>query len=451
MKKRFGLHLLLLLLLALTTLTTACGEVKSPTAGSIAATIQPAGNSASTSNPTKSKDKIVWWHLSTDELGKTTWQNVADAYMRANPNVTIEISAMESADFKNRLDIAIQAGTPPDLFQSWGGGGMQKYATTGVLKDLTADLKGAWGDSFSKTALEVYSMNGKNYGVPYDMGAVGFWYNKAVFQKAGINSPPQNWSEFKDAIAKLKAAGVTPIAVGAREKWPAHYFWVYLAMRIGGKAAFDKAYNRTGSFADPVYVEAGKKLQELVSLEAFGEHALEMGYQDQEKLMVSGKAGMELMGHWTVIIQKDVSANKQGLGDDLGFFPFPTVDGGIGDKNDVMGGGNGFSVSKNASPATIDFLKYLTNLENQRLLASKKLALPVVQGSESAITEPLYKVVQDSARNAKYFQLYYDQFLPPAVGEVINDNVQKIFMNTLSPLDVAQAVEKSAASEIRKK
>ena len=55
----------------------------------------------------------------------------------------------------------------------------------------------------------------------------------------------------------LKDAGITPITVGEGDKWPGHFYWVYLAIRIGGKAAFDAAYTREGSFADPPFVQAG--------------------------------------------------------------------------------------------------------------------------------------------------------------------------------------------------
>ena len=60
-----------------------------------------------------------------------------------------------------------------------------------------------------------------------------------------------------DDVKKLKAANITPIAVGEGDKWPGHFWWVYLAMRMGGKAAFDAAYTRQGNFADQPFVDAG--------------------------------------------------------------------------------------------------------------------------------------------------------------------------------------------------
>lgn len=89
-----------------------------------------------------------------------------------------------------------------------------QYARSGVLKGLTNDLKGGWGNTFYKSELDVYNTDGKSYGVPVDMGAVGFWYNKALFAKAGISSTHATWCDFLADVKKLKAAGIIPIALG---------------------------------------------------------------------------------------------------------------------------------------------------------------------------------------------------------------------------------------------
>ena len=396
------------------------------------------------------KGTINWWHITTGDPGKATWQALADSYMKANPGTTINITILENDAFKAKLTTVMQSGNPPDLFQSWGGGVMAEYARAGLLKDISGDLKGAWGDSFNKAPLDVYSADGKYYGVPWDMGAVGFWYNKALFTKAGISAPPATWSDFIAAVKKLQAAGITPISLGEKDKWPGHFYWVYLATRIGGKAAFDKAYSQTGSFADPSYVQAGQKLKELIDLKPFPNGFLGLTYNDQAAAMGEGKAAMELMGQWAPTVEKDQSSNKQGQGDNIGFFPFPSVEGGAGDKDDIMGGGNGIGVGKNAPPVAIDFLKYLTSLDVQKYFGAQGLALPVIKGTESAVTDPLQKEIQASVNKAKYYQLYYDQYLPPAIASVIVDQVQGLMAGSASPDAVAKAVQDSAATELKK-
>lgn len=215
---------------------------------------------------------ITWYHITTAENQKAVWQKLADEYKAAHPNVTIEITVMENEAFKTKLTTLMQSGEPPDIFQSWGGGVMNAYATAGLLKDITADLDGnggAWRNTFSPGALGVYAYKEKNYGVPWDMGMVGFWYNKALFTKAGISNPPATWTELLDDVNKLKSAGITPIAVGEGDKWPGAFWWEYLATRIGGQAGFDAASGRSGAFTDAGFVQAGQKLNDLIALQPF--------------------------------------------------------------------------------------------------------------------------------------------------------------------------------------
>jgi raffinose/stachyose/melibiose transport system substrate-binding protein len=407
---------------------------------------------APAATPTPANVKIVWWHISTAENHKAAFQAMADAYMAAHPNVTIEITVLENEAFKSKMTTVMQSGNPPDIFQSWGGGVMNEYATAGLLRDITPELdanNGEWRNTFASGALGVYSYKGENYGVPWDMGMIGFWYNKDLFAQAGIANPPTTWTEFINDVKALKAAGITPIALGEGDKWPGMHMWAYLVTRLGGKANFEGALLRTGSFADPAFVEAGQKLQELIALEPFQDGFLAATYGDEATVMGNGKAAMELMGQWAPSVEAANSTDKKGIGDKLGFFAFPMVEGGKGDPADAVGGGNGFAIGKNAPDAAVDFVKFLTNAENQATLAKIGVAIPVVKGGEVGLTDPLMIQLQKTFAAAKYFQLYYDQALPPAMGSVINDSVQGIFAGTLTPEQCAQAIEDSAKQNLK--
>ncbi len=121
------------------------------------------------------------------------------------------------------------------------------------FKDITADLDadgGAWRNTFAPGALAVYALDGKNYGVPWDMGMVSWWYNKDLFAKAKIANPPTTWAELLDAVKALKAAGITPISLGQKDTWTGMHIWAYLATRLCGEDGFLAAAGRTGSFTD---------------------------------------------------------------------------------------------------------------------------------------------------------------------------------------------------------
>jgi raffinose/stachyose/melibiose transport system substrate-binding protein len=401
------------------------------------------------------QDKVTvsWWHIQTLENETAFWQKVADDYMAANPNVTIEITVLENQAFKERLVTVMQAGDPPDLFQSWGGGVLWQFADAGLLRNIAPELEGEWKDSFgAQAALNLYGKDGEYYGVPWRWGAVGMFYNKELFEQAGLdpNAPPATWEEFLAAVQALKDAGITPIALGEAEKWPGHFWWVYLAVRLGGEESFLKAYNREGSFADEPFVQAGEYLKQLVDLEPFEDGFLGLGYGDQAGLVGCGKAAMELMGQWAPGAQAG-NCETGGLGDKLGWFPFPAIPEGMGNPNDVLGGGDGFAVGANAEDEAVDFLKYITSVEVQRAGSTEVgFTPPTVAAAEDVIAGDMITEQIIKARNeAPYFQLYYDQFLPPAVATAVLDGVEALFASAASPEDVAAMIEDAASMELQ--
>ena len=67
--------------------------------------------------------------------------------------------------------------------------------------------------------------------MPYDVGMVGFWYNKDLFEQAGITAPPATWDDLWPTVEKLKDAGITPIAAGRKRQVAGDFWWAYLALR----------------------------------------------------------------------------------------------------------------------------------------------------------------------------------------------------------------------------
>ncbi|HJR79207.1 MAG TPA: extracellular solute-binding protein [Anaerolineales bacterium] len=451
------LYVFLSLALVLTFVLTACGapatDAPPPATDEPAAPEAPAGTdeSAATEAPAGEPVTITWWHITTKDPGLSDWQKMADDYMAEHPNVNIEITVLENEAFKTKLTTVLQSGEPPDIFQSWGGGVMNQQIDAGLLKDITAELDadgGTWRETFAPGALGVYSYQGKNYGVPWDMGMVGWWYNKELFAQAGIDAPPATWTEFLENVQKLKDAGITPISLGEGDKWPGMHIWSYLATRLCGQAGFETAASREGSFTDPCFVEAGVKLQELIALEPFQDGYLGATHDEMQATFGNGLAAMELSGQWAPSTQAANAADQVGVGENLGLFNFPAVEGGAGEVSDVVGGGNGFAIGKDAEPEAIDFVKYLTSPENQAVIAASGSGIPVVKGGEVGLTDPNMLTVQETFAAAEYFQLYYDQYLPPAMGAALNDAVQGIFAGTLTPEQAAQTIEDVAAQEL---
>ncbi|MFK4037199.1 extracellular solute-binding protein [Nonomuraea wenchangensis] len=391
------------------------------------------------------KVTLEWWHLSTAEPLKTLWAQRAKEFEAQNPNVTIKATVLENDAYKAKLTTITQSGKAPDIFATWGGGVLKQQIDADLVKDLSSDVADVL-PGFTTAALSAYQFDGKIYGLPTDIGMVGFWYNKKLFGKAGITQPPATWSEFLDDVKKLKAAGVTPIALAGKEKWPGHYYWAYLAMRIAGldalkQAAVDKNFNT------PDFVAAGQQVKALADLQPFQKGFLGAAYSTpdgQAATIGNGKAAMELMGQWAPSVQKDAG---KGLGDDLGFFPFPAVEGGKGSATDAFGGGGGLAVGVDAPKEAVDFVKFMTRMDNHTKAVQAGGVLPVLKGEESAVTDPNLKEVATKLAGATGYQLYLDQAYPPAVGQQVNDSVAELIGGTKTPEQVAQAITEVAKTE----
>ncbi|HLY25987.1 MAG TPA: extracellular solute-binding protein [Aggregatilineales bacterium] len=400
---------------------------------------------------------INMWHISTAAIQGAYWQTIANDYMAQHPNVTIQFTVLENEAYKAKLTTVIQAGTPPDLFWSWGGGVLWNYANAGLVRDISPELNannGEWKNSFAaQAALNLYGQNGKYYGVPFDWGAVGVFFNKALWKKAGLDpaKTPATWDDLLTDVKALKAAGITPFIIGEKDKWPGHFFFAYLATREAGQKGFLAAYNQTGSFADAPFVKAFTDLKQLVDLNAFQDGALATDYSTAENLMGDGKGAMEVMGQFSIANQINDSTSKKGLGADLGWFPFPVITGGTGLATDVFGGGDGLAVGKNAPDAAVDFLKFASSTKYQIMGADPNIGVtvpPTVKGTDSAITDPILQTIIKARDSATYFQLYYDQFLPPATAGAVLDSVQAVFAGTDTPQQAAQAIQDAAKTEL---
>ncbi|MCC6603723.1 MAG: extracellular solute-binding protein [Anaerolineae bacterium] len=452
---------LMILLLAMGMLPVACGGAASDDTAENTTTEETTAQEDTTSAETDTSDaaadecgevvEIEWWHISTIEAEQAYWQSKADEFMANNPCVQINITVLENEAFKARLTTVMQSGEPPDIFQSWGGGVLWAYAEAGLLRDISPQLEGEWRDSIAaQSALELFGRDGAYYGVPWQWGAVGIYYNKDLFEQAGLDpeNPPATWSEFLAAVQTLKDAGITPITIGEGDKWPGHFWWVYLAIRNGGEQAFLNAFNRAGSFTDAPFVKAGEDLQDLIALEPFPEGYLGFTYNDSAAVFGNGEAAMELMGQWHQAVQRDSSEDGAGVAN-LGWFLFPMVEGGAGNASDVLGGGDGFGIGKDAPDEAVEFVRFLTSAENQTAaLEAVGFGPPTTTDAQSAITDPVQQQILEARNAAAYFQLYYDQFLPPAVGGTVNDAVEQIFAGVASPEEAAQQIEDSAALEL---
>ena len=318
-----------------------------------------------------------------------------------------------------------------------------------MLRDVTATVEG-WHEDFTPTALDAFRIGDQVWGAPFTVSGVGLFCNAALLQRAGVElGQIDDFDDLLHAIGKLKAAGIVPLTVGGGEKWPLHFYWAMLALRLGGKPAFDDARaGRNGGFAAPVFVEAGRRLQHLASAGAFQPGFAGTVAPESYGQFGDGKAAMILMGNWIVAVQKANAANGVGIpAGQLVYRRFPLVTGGRGKSTDTFGGVNGWAVTRSAPAVALDLLHALTSHQYEQTMTERNVYLPAVKGLSDKLTDPVLRLVSAEIDGSSYHLLFLDQTLGPSLGSVVNDVSLALATGNVTPQAAAKQIEDARQAE----
>jgi raffinose/stachyose/melibiose transport system substrate-binding protein len=386
---------------------------------------------------------VKWLHIEQNPIQVKIWEEVARKFEAQHPGTKVEMQFLENEAYKAKLPTILQSKDKPHILYSWAGGVLKAHIEAGVLEDITAPV-GAYKDKLSSGAVEAFTIDGKLYGLPHNVSQVGFMYNKDLFARAGVEGGKvKSWDDLLDAVKKLKAAGVTPIAVGGGDKWPLHFYWTHLAVRLGGKPAFEAALKgQNGGFEGETFQKAGELMKQLVDLEPFQTGFL--GFKNQQALgfFADGKAAMNLAISHHSTTQRALAADKKGIPEDkLGWFDFPMPAGGKGEATDTLGGVNGWLVTKGAPKQAVEFVKFFVSDEVQRALAAQNFLIPTYKGAEATLSTAIMQTVAKNIAASNYHQNFYDQDLGPSVGRVVNDATAEIAGGSMTPKQAAKAIQ----------
>lgn len=386
---------------------------------------------------------VKWLHIEVNPAQVKIWEEVARDFEAKNPGVKVEMSFLENEAYKAKAPTLLQSKDRPHIIYSWAGGVLKSQVEAGVLEDITT-LVGDYKDRLSAAAVSAFTVDGKLYGLPHTVSQVGFMYNKELFAKAGVDGAKvASWDDLLEAVKKLKAAGVTPIAVGGADKWPLHFYWTHLAVRIGGKSAFQAALKgESGGFEGEVFQKSGDLYKQLVDLQPFQTGFLGFKNPQAVGFFGDGKAAMMLAISSFYHTQRALAADKAGLSDDkVGWFNFPVVAGGKGEAGDTLGGMNGWIVTKGAPKEATAFVKHFVSEEVQKRLAASNFLIPTYKGAEAGLGSEFMRNIARNIAASKYHQNFYDQDLGPNVGRVVNDATAEIAGGTMTPKQAAKAIQ----------
>jgi ABC-type glycerol-3-phosphate transport system substrate-binding protein len=390
---------------------------------------------------------LTFWHNATTGDGKAYWAKTAADFEAANPGVKISIQAIQNEDMDGKLQTALNSGQPPDIFMARGGGKLADIVAAGQAKDLTDTIDAATKSAVSEGVLNAFTVDGKLYGMPTSVLPGGMYYSKDLYKKAGITDTPKTFDDMNGAVSKLKAASIQPIALGAKDAWPAAHYYYFYALRDCSKATMDAAA-KDKKFQDPCWTKAGQDLQTFAGTTPFNRGFLttsaQQGAGSSAGLLANHKAAMELMGAWEPGVVASLTPDQKPLAD-LGWFPFPAVSGGQGDPAAMMGGVDGYSCSAKAPKECPAFLNFYMQKKYQEGYAKAFQTLPASKEAQAVVTDPALKSILAAYNAAPYVMVWLDTQFGQNIGNALNTGVVNMLAGKGDSAGIVKAMTDAAA------
>ncbi|MEP3278294.1 MAG: extracellular solute-binding protein [Stappiaceae bacterium] len=396
--------------------------------------------------PSVSAETIDWLHIESVPSTVEIMEAAAKEYETANPDVKINVQFLENEAYKAKLTTLLQSDAAPDIFYSWGGGVMGDQAKAGVLRTIGEATGDEIRAAIGGAGINAFTRDDALYGLAQNVSEVVFWGNKELLDKAGVSvEDMKTWDGLLASVKKIKEAGITPIAIGSQDKWPAHFYWSYLVVRLAGQDAFDAARTGEGDgFGGDPFVKAGEMFLDLVALEPFQEGHLAADYGTASGHFGDGKAALHLMGNWDYKNQRKSSESGEGLSDDqLVIVPFPTVAGGAGDDGDTLGGINGWIFHRDAPDSAVKFMEWYLSKDVQARFAESATYIPITRGASDTMDNTFFKEISGHINDAKWHAIFFDQELGADVGGVVNDISVELVDNAISAQEAAELVKEA--------
>ena len=287
--------------------------------------------------------EMTLWQNSTTGPGQQFWTDAIAAFEAENPNVTIEMQSIQNEDLDGKLQTALNAGDPPDIFLQRGGGKMTAMVNAGQLMDLTDLISDDVKAEIPEGSFAAETYQDKVWAMPLSVLPGGLFYAQQAFDEAGIAENPTTIAELEDAVEALKDTGIAPIALGAKDAWPAAHWYYFFAIRECSPAVIEETGD-TKDFSDACWLRAAEDLEDFAAIEPFNDGFLttpaQQGASSSAGLIANRQAAMELMGAWDPGVIASLTPDEQPL-PDLAWFPFPEIEGGDGEPGSIMGGVDG--------------------------------------------------------------------------------------------------------------
>ncbi|AYB44953.1 ABC transporter substrate-binding protein [Paenibacillus lautus] len=309
------------------------------------------------------------------DAAREAFQAALDEFTKEHPNVKIDNDTMSANDdgFRTKVNTDMNSGNEPDLLFYFIGADAEGFVNAGKVVPLNEilDADADWKNGFIPDALELAKQkDGNIYAAPLTGFYEGLFVNKKIFEENGLELPT-DWAKLTTAVKALSAKGIIPLSVPFDQS---HYLIEHTILSAAGPEGQNKGLL---DGIDPNWEKAYAAMKELYDLGAFPKDAATIDLSMSGNYYSEGLAAMTIEGSWAIGGWSDETRDNSTV------LPFPTVPGGAGSGNDIVGGfGSGFYLSKATyddaakKEAAIALLKHLTSPASIQKIASANGGTP---------------------------------------------------------------------------
>ena len=375
------------------------------------------------------------WSWRTEDVA--AYDKIFKTFEDEHPNIAVEFEAFQNTEYNQILATGLAGSDGPDVPMVRAYGQLQPTIEAGQLEAIDGKVDGLDGIDASVIAGAQGKEDGKTYAVPLATQTLQMFYNKDIFEKQGIEEP-KTWDEFIALNDKLKAAKVTPIALGAKDDWVLPMFAdIVGSARYGGSEFEKQVLAGDADFTDPDYVASLQivdDLQKYLTPDTIG-----VSYTDSQIQFTSGQAAQFAGGSFELSTFRTQAPDLN-----IGSYQVPVPPNSVLDApvSPAYADGN-FAVNSKSEhqDEAFELLNWMATPEFGQLVADELNQFSAIPGVE--YSDPVMQQAWEDYQNGKapYMLLVDFRYGEPLGTDVLGKEVQSMLLGKTDAEGAAEALQ----------
>lgn len=403
---------------------------------------EEAGDTAKTEDNKDNKEKTkLHFLIVAGESEMKGWQGIVDAFNASSDEAEIELEQLPGGwtEYVQKITALIAAGSPPDIGRI-GAAFVPQFVSKGQLADLKPQIDAELNmDDYYESAFKECEKDGHIYGVPVGIYTMVMYYNKQMFDDAGIPYPSPDWNnpwtfeQYEDAATKLtsgeganKKYGI--LAQNHPERSAATVF------SMGGN--FFDASHENPTFASQPVIDTYQMVQDMINLYKISPTPAQTKTMPVDQMFLSGKLAMFADGSWMLPAFADKPDFKFGIA------PVPK-----GTSSTTVSFIDQYVVFENSPNKELAWkaVKSFIQADAEKIMVENNLGgIPVYRPTVEAEKENLFTMLSAEDKEVLFQSVEHSQSLPftPNWSEQMDAAMKTIDLVTLGKMTVEEGMEK---------